>query len=698
MRKKKKRRSPIIAKEKKSMIDETEKNQIKNMLSEYLNTITEKKSNKFICPLCKSGSGNNGNYTPALSVSGDKWHCFSCNNGGDIFTLIALQNGLNAQKDFKEIINIAKSTLHISSPKENQLSPEKINYAEFLSDCKQEVGRSNYYKKRGISAQTVKKFNLGYLTGPIIAKYKKTCKLEPYFAEGDIIIPYGGTNNYFIARETKTKPNEKSGDKHIKWKKPRTQHAGKEPIFNQAELYKAVNEPIFITEAPLDSISIEQVGGSSIAIGGTGQKKLETALKGIKNFNRPMIIAFDNPNCDKAGKIATEKLKEYLDTQKINYMEFEYPADIKDCNEYLMTYPEKFQESVHRQIAKIKEIAFSSRGQTFEGAIGSFKGAFKTFLASKRVRVSTGFKKLDIALNGGITDELYILGAETGQGKSALMMNIAENIALQGTPVIYYALEMSKRELVARGISSISKQMELAGLGQIAYTSGDILYHRYDELSGEFTQLNYHNYEKAMTEYFNRYGENLIIQEGNGIDMTVENIEEYVKNFIDLTGKKPVLFIDYIQMLLPNVSNVTLSDRKSRIDNTVRSLKKMSLDLEIPILAISSLNRIGYGKRVGLSSFKESGDLEYTSGVLLGLNLEVPTAKADTQIIEKATNPPFGQPRKMLLEIIKFRNGKRNVGVHLDYYYNFNLFREPSEIIHEHITNNFNPFEPPSGA
>ena len=201
-----------------------------------------------------------------------------------------------------------------------------------------------------------------------------------------------------------------------------------------------------------------------------------------------------------------------------------------------------------------------------------------------------------------------------------------------------------------------------------------------------------------MTEYFNRYGENLIIQEGNGIDMTVENIEEYVKNFIDLTGKKPVLFIDYIQMLLPNVSNITLSDRKSRIDNTVRSLKKMSLDLEIPILAISSLNRIGYGKRVGLSSFKESGDLEYTSGVLLGLNLEVPTTKADTQIIEKATNPPFGQPRKMLLEIIKFRNGKRNVGVHLDYYHHFNLFREPSEIIHKHITNNFNPFEPPRGT
>lgn len=219
------------------------------------------------------------------------------------------------------------------------------------------------------------------------------------------------------------------------------------------------------------------------------------------------------------------------------------------------------------------------------------------------------------------------------------------------------------------------------------------MYHRYDELSGEFTQLDYHNYEKAMTEYFKRYGENLIIREGNGIDVTVENIEEYVRDFINLTGKKPVLFIDYIQMLLPNISNATLSDRKARIDNTVRLLKKMSMDLEIPILAISSLNRVGYGKKVGLSSFKESGDLEYTSGILLGLNLEVPTTKADTQIIEKATNPPFGQPRKMLLEVIKFRNGKRNVGIHLDYYHHFNLFKEPPEVISNNTLNTFNPFE-----
>ena len=160
------------------MTDDAEKKQIKNMLSEYLNTITEKKSNKFICPLCKSGSGNNGNYTPALSVNGDKWHCFSCNNGGDIFTLIALQNSLNAQKDFKQIINIAKSTLHISSNTEIQPSSQEINYADFIADCKKAINGTNYYQTRGLSAQTVKKFDLGYLTSPIIDKYKKTFKLE----------------------------------------------------------------------------------------------------------------------------------------------------------------------------------------------------------------------------------------------------------------------------------------------------------------------------------------------------------------------------------------------------------------------------------------------------------------------------------------------------------------------------------------
>lgn len=90
------------------------KEHIRTLLAEYLENQTTKKGKQYICPLCGSGTGNNNNYTPALTVNGEKWNCFSCNNGGDIFNLIALQNSLDVTKDFYKVLDIAAAALNIS--------------------------------------------------------------------------------------------------------------------------------------------------------------------------------------------------------------------------------------------------------------------------------------------------------------------------------------------------------------------------------------------------------------------------------------------------------------------------------------------------------------------------------------------------------------------------------------------------------
>ena len=90
---------------------EAAREHIRPLLSEYLDSITTKKGKMYICPICGSGSGNNGHYTPALSVTGEKWKCFSCNNGGDIYSLIALQNGIDSSKDFYKVLDIAAAAL-----------------------------------------------------------------------------------------------------------------------------------------------------------------------------------------------------------------------------------------------------------------------------------------------------------------------------------------------------------------------------------------------------------------------------------------------------------------------------------------------------------------------------------------------------------------------------------------------------------
>ena len=79
-------------------------------------------------------------------------------------------------------------------------------------------------------------------------------------------------------------------------------------------------------------------------------------------------------------------------------------------------------------------------------------------------RISTGLLAFDKALNGGLANELYIMGAETSTGKSAFLMSIAQKVAEAGTDVLYFALEMGRDEFVARGISAISFEHQPAFL------------------------------------------------------------------------------------------------------------------------------------------------------------------------------------------------------------------------------------------
>src|SRR5699024_5813442 len=84
-------------------------------------------------------------------------------------------------------------------------------------------------------------------------------------------------------------------------------------------------------------------------------------------------------------------------------------------------------------------------------------------------------------------------------------------------------------------------------------------------------------------------------------------------------GNKPVVVIDYLQILQPK--DPRASD-KQNTDWAVLDLKKISRAYNIPIIGISSFNRDNYKEAVNMASFKESGAIEYSSDVLIGLQLK----------------------------------------------------------------------------
>ena len=175
---------------------------------------------------------------------------------------------------------------------------------------------------------------------------------------------------------------------------------------------------------------------------------------------------------------------------------------------------------------------------------------------------------------------------------------------------------------------------------------------------------------EAIKQAAARYGEyagNLYIFEGMG-DIGPQAIRETVGDHVRITGRKPVVIIDYLQLLAPHDPRST---DKQNMDRAVMELKRISRDYKISVIAISSLNRQSYNSPVSMEAFKESGAIEYSSDVLIGLQAKGAGEKGfDTDEAKKKN------PREIELKIIKNRNGEAGDRLYFEYYKLFNLYRE----------------------
>ena len=311
--------------------------------------------------------------------------------------------------------------------------------------------------------------------------------------------------------------------------------------------------------------------------------------------------------------------------------------------------------------------------------VGDYRETFKAHCTDVSPRISTGYLNFDRVLNGGLANELYIMGAETSTGKSAFYMSLAQNVAAAGTDVLYFALEMGYDECIARAISSISYEHHLKAACGKAYTAGNILYWQYDNLLKEFTKLSYSCYANYADEYFDRYGTHLHIIESGISGLTVKDIANMASLYKKETGRPVAVFVDYLQLIKADPNDRSQADRKGKTDACVTTLKALASQVGMPVLTISSISRNNYGGRIGTAAFKESGDTEYTGGILLGWNWDGVTNQQSAEAIEKEKERCRERGyRDVMLEILKYRNAERDNAVWLKYYPAYNYFVESS--------------------
>lgn len=663
------------------------------IISNAKSILTPDKSGKgFVCPICGSGDGAKG--TGITTKDGIHFTCWAgCFKHSDIIDIIGQRDGLTeyrekleaacremgvtleggvssyrrttAQEDFSEAgenqnphktERNTHSDIHTRAYTQAQPStPEEADYTAYFQQCHSRLSETDYPQKRGLSSATLERFNIGFDPAWKHPKVVAQGKNPP--ATPRLIIPTSSAS--YLARDTRAEIPE-----------PQRQYSkskvGKVHIFNLEALEDA-ERPCFVVEGEIDALSIIEVGGNALALGSTSNADtLLRALEG-RTLKQPLIIALDN---DEAGEKAAKRLCDGLEKQGLIFYRRNPCEGFKDANEALQKEPDSLRAAVEaaKDAGEEEKKAYlqTSSAANLQSFIDGIAASVDTPC------ISTGFPAFDLMLDGGLYEGLYIMGAISSLGKTSLALQICDQIAAAGTDVLIFSLEMARAELMAKSISrhtfilsheaypspkDADKANRNAKTGR-GITDGK----RYINYSREERQL----INSAVTAY-SQYAGRIFINEGVG-DIDVEQIRETIERHIRFTGRKPLVLVDYLQIVAPYSERAT---DKQNTDKAVLELKRISRDFKTTVIAISSLNRMSYKDAISMEAFKESGAIEYSADVLLGLQLKGAGKKDFDATAEKKKNP-----RTIELVILKNRNGAVGERATFAYYPLFNFFEE----------------------
>ena len=612
------------------------------------------KGGEYVCPFCGSGTGPNKSGAFHVYDDTNQYHCFACGEHGDVIDYYMNEN----EKTFPEAVEELAATIGLHydgeapAPTTKTAAPEPAkksssqarDFTEYFRSCRKrlagEEGKpaADYLNKRGINLEVALSHFVGYdpESDPAGAGHPTP----------RLIIPT--TKSHYVARAIYDDKVEK------KYRKmnPAGSTSG---VFNMKALQKQDVQEVFLVEGALDALSFLTVGAEAIAL-----NSADNAKKFIKRMeeHRPssqitFIIAMDK---DDRGKKAAAELAAGFRRLGLPFI---VAGDIyggkKDANEALVSDPVSFMAAVESLTGKT-----AARPDNVLDYISSLMAADIEHYKRKR---ETGFCQFD-EVTGGLRPGLYVLAAISSLGKTSFCLQMADQMAERGEDVIFFSLEMSRLELVSKSLARTAAQL-----------------HPEDYITSAAIREGGAPVD-AVSRYKETIGNRLSIVEGN-FDVNISSIGDYIRNYIAKTGTRPTVIIDYLQILQPKEDDARKMKREA-IDSTVSELKRLSREIDAPMIVISSVNRANYQTPISFESLKESGNIEYSADVVLGLQLQClnePLFETDTKtkIVEKrerVKREKLANPRKVELVALKNRFGVSSFSCLFDYYPAKDLFVE----------------------
>ena len=373
---------------------------------------------------------------------------------------------------------------------------------------------------------------------------------------------------------------------------------------------------MFDTSRPIDPVTLADAlksDGNLERVGGIGYL--------LDLVNAPFALASWRRHAEMLRRDATLRQMIAASAQ-ISALAFDAPEDTKEvvdqAERLLLSVTDRGVRSSYSTLADVMERLYEELGEQAENQ-------------SDTLGVETGFSGLDERLLGLRGGQMVVIGARPGVGKTSFCLNLAVNAAESGATVAFFSLEMSEVEIAQRLLSarSLIKLTDIRSANIKPNQWPQIL-----EATEDLRQLN------------------ILIDDTPGT--TVTEIRAKARRM--LHGKeRGIVIIDYLQLLSTPAGANRNDNRATIVGEMSRNIKIMAKDLDVPVVALSQLNREvegRTGKRPQLSDLRESGSIEQDADIVILLDRSMTTEEAERQdrpdegvtsfIIAKNRSGPLG--------------------------------------------------------
>ncbi len=309
--------------------------------------------------------------------------------------------------------------------------------------------------------------------------------------------------------------------------------------------------------------------------------------------------------------------------------------------------PEGVREVVDKAQAMLFEVADQPGrhdAETLEQILLAEEHRIQSLDGRTVTGVATGYDDMDRLTSGFQQGEMIIVAARPSMGKTALALNIAEQVAMgasphgprfgERVPVVFFSLEMSKQALAQRLISAHS------GVDLQHIRSGGLAAQERDHVTEACESL---------------YGLPIFVDDQPA--MTVLQLRARSRRLVAQHGIK-CIFIDYLQLLTSPAA--ARESRQMEVATISRGIKALARELSVPVVCLAQLNRgteQREGNRPRMSDLRESGSIEQDADVVMLLHREEYYHRNDPDWMDE--NPDKANLAELI--IAKQRNGPTGI-------------------------------------